>query len=303
MNLNLSNKDIKNSKIALLGDGLIGTGLNQYFEAIDWGGPGFEYKQFSRKLTETDLMDFPLLEKLLLPYDVIVNTIAHTDTKDKQKNTHWNVNYVFAAFLADFCATLGKRLVHISTDYVYAGSSPIADEKDVLVPFGSWYSCTKLMADNHIELKGQDYLIIRTAHKASPFPFKKGYINVIGSFQSVFNAVIQMNFLIMSGAKGVYNIGPKAYKIKTNRVEASIDCDCSGHNNKNRSRHQKTMKHQDFLETGILIKTVSLAEMKEKRFYDFCKECDKFYFKCKYDEHLESDIQKERTKERMDRKK
>jgi len=36
MNLNLSNKDIKNSKIALLGDGLIGEGLNRYFEAIDW---------------------------------------------------------------------------------------------------------------------------------------------------------------------------------------------------------------------------------------------------------------------------
>jgi len=150
-----------------------------------------------------------LLEKLLLPYDVIINTIAHTDTKDKQKNTHWNVNYVFAAFLADFCATLGKRLVHVSTDYVYAGSSPMANEKDVLVPFGSWYSCTKLMADNHIELKGQDYLVIRTAHKASPFPFKKGYINVIGSFQSVHMAITQMNFLIMSGAKGVYNIGPK----------------------------------------------------------------------------------------------
>lgn len=209
MNLNLSDKDFKNSKIALLGDGLIGAGLHEYFSAIDWGTENFEYKQFSRKLTETDFLDFQELKKTLAGFDIIINTIAHTNTKDKHKGTHWNVNYVFAAFLADFCASLGKRLVHISTDYVYAGSTPIADEQDILIPFNNWYSCTKLMADNHIELKGQDYLIIRTAHKPSPFPFKKGYINVIGNFQSVFNAISQMDFLIGVGAKGVYNIGPK----------------------------------------------------------------------------------------------
>jgi nucleoside-diphosphate-sugar epimerase len=203
MSLNLSDKESKNSKIALLGDGLIGTGLNQY-----WGGSNFEYKQFSRKLTETDFMDFKALEKALLPYDIIVNTIAHTDTKDKGKNTHWNINFVLSAFLADFCANFNKRLVHISTDYVYAGSPSNADEQEVLVPFGNWYSCSKLMADNYIELKCDDYLVIRTAHKLSPFPFKNGYINVIGSFQSICNSVSQIAFLTKVGAKGVFNIGP-----------------------------------------------------------------------------------------------
>ncbi|MDG1950778.1 MAG: sugar nucleotide-binding protein, partial [bacterium] len=114
------------------------------------------------------------------------------------------------AFLADLCQEQGKRLVHISTDYVYAGSEPVAKEDSVEVPHGSWYASTKLMADNYIQLKVKDYLIIRTAHKQSPFPFKKGYINVIGSFQSVYMAITQMHFLICTTeAKGVFNIGPK----------------------------------------------------------------------------------------------
>lgn len=210
MSLNLSDKKFDDSKIALLGDGLIGTGLNDHIEAIDWGTQNYEYKQFSRKLTGTDFKDHEALKKLLEPFDVIINTIAHTDTKDKQKGAHWNLNYVLPAFLADLCQGQGKRLIHISTDYVYAGSPSKAQEEDIPIPFHSWYAATKLMADNYIQLRCDDYLIIRTAHKLSPFPFKNGYINVIGSFQCVYDAINQMDFLIrVNPAKGVFNIGPK----------------------------------------------------------------------------------------------
>lgn len=210
MSLNRSDKKLEESKIALLGDGLIGKGLNRLLESIDWGSDRYEYKQFSRKLTDTDFKDYDALRKLLEPFDIIINTIAHTDTKDKQKGTHWNINYVLPAFLADLCQEQNKRLVHISTDYVYAGSESQSKEDCVEIPYNNWYAATKLMADNYIQLKVQDYLIIRTAHKPSPFPFKSGYINVIGSFQSVYMAVNQMDFLIrITEAKGVFNIGPK----------------------------------------------------------------------------------------------
>lgn len=214
MDILRSNFIWENSKIALLGDGLLAQSMKEDLEFyknsmasnLDFS---FDYKQFSRKLNGLDVSDHTQIESLLNSYNVIINCIAHTNTKDDSKIQHWSVNYKFPVFLADYCRMNKKRLIHISTDYVYAGSKENATEEDVCVPFNNWYSLTKLLSDQYIQLRCSDYLVIRTGHKPSPFPFPKAYSNVVGSFQSSFDANVHIQLLMVHGAIGVYNIGPK----------------------------------------------------------------------------------------------
>lgn len=201
------------SKVALLGDGMLASAmvedLNSHALAFRQELPSskFDFKQFSRKLQGIDFLDFKALGQLLAPYNVIINCIAHTNTRDNTKDTHWDINYRLPAFLAAFCESSGKKLVHISTDYVYAGSCANASEEDVCVPFNNWYSVTKHLADHQIQLIGGDYLIVRSGHKPSPFPFQTGYTNIMGNFQSAYAANEQLQHLLIEGATGVYNIG------------------------------------------------------------------------------------------------
>lgn len=209
-----SSLDWEVSKVALLGDGILAHSIKEDLEFCKTSlssnpDTPFDFKQFSRKLQGLDVTDHATLERLLEPYNVIINCIAHTNTKDNSKSQHWSVNYKFPVFLADYCRMSKKRLIHVSTDYVYAGSNQNATEEDVCVPFNNWYSLTKLLSDQYIQLRCPDFLIVRTAHKPSPFPFPKAYTNVIGNFQSSFNANTQLQALMMHSMIGVYNIGPK----------------------------------------------------------------------------------------------
>ena len=77
----------------ILGDGLLGSELVRQ--------TGWDY--ISRKKDGIDFTDYDTYKKLLKPYDEIINCIAHTDTYDKSKEKHWNINYRAASDLADIC--------------------------------------------------------------------------------------------------------------------------------------------------------------------------------------------------------
>jgi len=91
--------------------------------------------------------------------DVVVNCIGYTDTYSIERQKHWDINYGFVANIADFCDTECIKLVHISTDYIYANSEggSAKTEDDVPVHQATWYSYTKLISDAYIQLKVEDY--------------------------------------------------------------------------------------------------------------------------------------------------
>ena len=162
-------------QIVVLGDGLLGSEIvNQ---------TGWDY--ISRKKDNIDFTDIDSWWELLLPYDTIINCIAYTKTYDTNKKLHWDVNYKAVSVLVDYCNTHNKKLVHISTDYVYTNSVNEASEEDVPVHGNNWYSYTKLLADAYIELKSKNYLICRETHKPNPFPYEIAWIDQIGNFDYV----------------------------------------------------------------------------------------------------------------------
>jgi dTDP-4-dehydrorhamnose reductase len=191
----------------ILGNGLLGSEIHKQ--------TGWDI--ISRKENEFDITQPDMFPNYFIDifdgvvaakkYDVIVNCIANTNTYSPNKKEHWDVNYKGVADLVDFCNQWNIKLVHISTDYVYANSINEASEDDVPIHGNNWYSYTKLLADSYVELKSNNYLICRGTHKPKPFPYEKAWIDQVGNFDYVDIASDLIIKLIQSNSTGIYNVG------------------------------------------------------------------------------------------------
>lgn len=186
--------------IIVLGYGLLGSSI---VEKTKWN-------YISRKKDGFEIfsdINFFTLNDYLKKYDVIINCIAYTNTYDSNKENHWLVNYKFVVELVNYCKISGKKLIHISTDYIYANSINNATEEDIPVHFNNWYSYTKLLSDGYVQLMMKDYLLIRTSHKPYPFPYKMAWENQYsnGDYVHVISELIIK--LIILNETGIYNVG------------------------------------------------------------------------------------------------
>jgi len=185
--------------VLILGDGLLGKEVIKQ-SGWDYNSPqkdGFDVTK-----------DFGELAYGIDNYepDVIVNCIGYTDTYNKERKNHWKVNYEFVVNLVDFCDSRSIKLVHMSTDYVYANSQGGCAENDVPVHQQTWYSYTKLISDAYVQLSN-DYLLIRGSFKPKPFPYEKAFYNVWGNFDYVDVIAGQIIDLINEDRSGIWNIG------------------------------------------------------------------------------------------------
>lgn len=214
-------------KPVILGNGILGNKLNQE--------TGWDI--LSRSVDGLDLTDINTWGSLLLPYDTIINCIAHTDTYDESKETHWNVNYKAVSELVEYCNNHNKKLVHISTDYVYTNSLGTPNEEGIPVHQSTYYAYTKLLGDSFIELKSKNYLILRGTHKPNPFPYEGAWVNHLGNFDYIDVIVNYYIKLIKKDAKGLFNVGtkyksmyrlasqtkPNVNPIRTNDIKIPLD--------------------------------------------------------------------------------
>lgn len=182
--------------VLILGDGLLGSEIARQTQ----------WDVASRKLSNLNIDNYGELLDITFKYDTVVNCIAHTDSYSTDKNTHWKVNYEFPASLSDICNTEGKKLVHISTEFVYGNNLTPPTEEDLPIPDTTWYAYTKLLADEYIKLNNNNYLICRELHKPSPFPYPKVW-NVQTSGDTVQKIAGLIIKLIEGNACGVYNVG------------------------------------------------------------------------------------------------
>jgi dTDP-4-dehydrorhamnose reductase len=103
--------------------------------------------------------------------DAIVNAAAHTavDKAESERDLAFAINAAGAGAVARAAARLGVPLVHISTDYVFAGDKvePYV-ESDPTGPTGV-YGASKLAGEKEVLSSGADVAILRTAWVYSPF--------------------------------------------------------------------------------------------------------------------------------------
>jgi dTDP-4-dehydrorhamnose reductase len=142
-------------------------------------------------------------------YDTIINCIANTNTYCENYEDIISVNYRPIIPLVEYCNKRKMKLVQISSDYVYANSSADAKETSVPVHAENWYSYSKLVADAYIQEFCENYLIIRTSFKSSPFLYEKAFDDLVGNFDYTEKIACIISNLVYENASGIFNVGTK----------------------------------------------------------------------------------------------
>jgi dTDP-4-dehydrorhamnose reductase len=114
-----------------------------------------------------DISDQAQVDAVLLAFapDIIINAAAYTAV-DKAEHEHdlaAAINHYGAENLAKFAQKQGSVLIHVSTDYVFDGSSEQPYVETDLPNPQSTYGSTKLAGEQAIVKHCEKYIILRTA--------------------------------------------------------------------------------------------------------------------------------------------
>ncbi len=126
-----------------------------------------QHKFLFTDMPEVDITDLSLLENLVKKEDIgaIINCAAFTavDKAESCEELAGKINVDGPKNLAIAAKSVGAKLIHISTDYVFDGQSSLPlKETDATQPIGV-YGKTKRQGEIEVEKVGCDAIIIRTA--------------------------------------------------------------------------------------------------------------------------------------------
>ncbi len=112
-----------------------------------------------------DITDADAVDRAVTGHDVVVNAAAWTDVDGAEtaEDAAYAANATGPANLAAASARHGARLLHVSTDYVFAGdaSAPYAEDAEP-APLGA-YGRTKLAGEQAVLAAGAEGYVVRTA--------------------------------------------------------------------------------------------------------------------------------------------
>ena len=103
--------------------------------------------------------------------DAVINAAAYTsvDKAESDEALAWLINAEGPAALAETCDALKVPIIHVSTDYVFAGTKDgLYKEDDLPGPLGV-YGRSKLEGERRVAAACPRHIIVRTAWVHSPF--------------------------------------------------------------------------------------------------------------------------------------
>jgi dTDP-4-dehydrorhamnose reductase len=114
-----------------------------------------------------DIVDEEMVKKFIKNsnINIIINCAAYTNV-DKAENDYETaeaINAIAPRNLAEAALSVGAKLIHISTDYVFNGQGFMPYTEDRMTLPTSVYGQTKRMGEEFIQESGCKYLIFRTA--------------------------------------------------------------------------------------------------------------------------------------------
>ena len=114
-----------------------------------------------------ELTDAPAVRTAIGWYapDVVVNAAAFTavDAAESRPGSAYLGNVVAPAILASACAKESALLVHVSTDYVFAGDCDIPYAEDAATDPRTVYGRTKLQGEYEVLRRAPDAWVVRTS--------------------------------------------------------------------------------------------------------------------------------------------
>lgn len=114
---------------------------------------------------DLDVTDEAQVTELVRDVDVVVNCAAWTavDDAEAREDEAFVLNAVAPQLLARAARVAGARMVHISTDYVFAGTAPRPYVESAPLAPRSAYGRTKAAGEWAVRAEAPDHLIVRTA--------------------------------------------------------------------------------------------------------------------------------------------
>ena len=102
--------------------------------------------------------------------DLIINCAAYTnvDGCETNQDAAFKVNALGARNMAIAAEKIGAKLVHVSTDYVFAGNGTKPDNEASICHPQSIYGTTKYLGEQYVRDFCSRYFIVRTAWLYSP---------------------------------------------------------------------------------------------------------------------------------------
>jgi dTDP-4-dehydrorhamnose reductase len=159
----------------ILGTGLSGLVGTRIVELLS--GKGYEFEDLSKD-TGIDITDYSTVNRRIAHSDApwIFHLAAHTDVQGAEKERtlgdtglSWRVNVDATANIVSVCRKIGKRILFLSTDYVFDGTKSVYTEEDTPNPQG-WYAMTKYEGEKSVLSLSSSGLVVRIAnpYRANP---------------------------------------------------------------------------------------------------------------------------------------
>jgi len=123
---------------------------------------------------ECDITELPVVETVVGAFrpDVVINTAAYTavDAAEKNEQLAFLVNARGAENVAKAAELFGSKLIHISTDYVFDGTSSIPYPPEARTNPINAYGASKLAGEEAVRSSGASFVILRCGWLYSAMP-------------------------------------------------------------------------------------------------------------------------------------
>lgn len=160
---------------------------------------------------------------------VILHLAAKTDVdgceKEKelgQESDAWKINVGGAQNIVDACLKAKKRLIYISTDFIFDGKKEYYLENDLPNPI-NWYGKTKFEAEKIIQNSSCSWTILRISYpyraSFSKNDFLRGMLQCLSRGQELYaltdhiftptfidDIALAINFFIKNKNEGIFNV-------------------------------------------------------------------------------------------------
>ncbi len=179
----------------------------------------------------TDVDDFDVTNRASMETAIarqrprcIVHAAAYTDVAGAEKDrlACWRLNVEGTRNVAILCEDRGIQLVHISTDYVFDGTTGDYREDDPLGPVRNYYALTKLVAEA-VARVAPEHLVIRTSFRPRQWPYEMAVTDAFTSQDTIdviapeialavgrFEAIPYQTLHIATERKSVYDLARRS---------------------------------------------------------------------------------------------
>ena len=164
---------------------IIGTGLSGLIgsRVVELLAPPFSFEDLSLD-TGVDITHKDIVDARIAASDApwVLHCAAKTDVEGAEKertlgasSSFWVVNVTATQHIVEACRRTKKRMVYISTDYVFDGTKDVYTEDDAPNPMG-WYAVTKYEGEKQVATLGDQGLTLRIANPyRAVFPAKPDF--------------------------------------------------------------------------------------------------------------------------------